>query len=262
MTCCDGNSSQWLAGKKGLVVGVANDKSIAWGCAKAFSAMGAELAMTYQNEKTKTYTEPLTQQINTGLFLPCDVQAAGSLEAVFEAIQKKWGKLDFLLHAIAFAPMNDLHGRVTDCSRDGFLQAMDISCHSFIRMAKLAEPLMTDGGSLLTLTYNGSQQVVHDYNCMGPVKAALESTMRYLAAELGPKNIRVNAVSPGPISTRAGSGIKDFNALLDEKEKASPLRHLSTQEDIGWTTAFLASDKARSTTGTVAYVDCGVSVLG
>ena len=187
-------------------------------------------------------------------FTPCDVTAPGSLEAVFEEVKKKWGRLDFLLHAIAFAPMDDLHGRVTDCSKDGFLLAMDISCHSFIRMARLAEPLMTEGGSLLTLTYHGSQKSVHDYNCMGPVKAALESTVRYLATELGPKNIRVNAVSPGPISTRAGSGIKDFNNLLDEKAKGAPLRRLATQDNVGWTAGFLASDKASSTTGTISYV--------
>lgn len=256
------NPPSWLSGKKGLVIGIANDRSIAWGCAQAFSAMGAELAVTYLNEKTKTYVEPLTQKVNTGLFLPCDVQTPGSLEAVFEAVEKKWGRLDFLLHSIAFAPMDDLHGRVTDCSRDGFLAAMDISCHSLIRMAKLAEPLMKDGGSIMTMTYHGSDKVVHDYNVMGPVKAALQSTTRYLANELGPKNIRVHAISPGPVATRAGSGIKDFNLLLDEKQKASPLQRLARLEDIGYTAGFLASDHASSMTGSLIYVDAGVNILG
>lgn len=256
------DSAQWLAGKKGLVVGVANDKSIAWGCTKAFHAMGAELALTYLNDKTKTYTEPLAQQVNTSMFMPCDVQVAGSLEAVFDQIRQKWGKLDFLLHSIAFCPMDDLHGRVVDCSKEGFAQAIDISCHSFIRMAKMAEPLMTDGGSIMTLTYHGSTKVVRDYNAMGPVKAALECSIRYMANELGEKNIRVNGISPGPVATRAGSGIKDFNKMIDEKIGNAPLKHLADIDDIGWMAGFLASNKAKSITGHIHYVDGGVSIMG
>jgi enoyl-[acyl-carrier protein] reductase I len=256
------NAGQWLAGKKGLVVGLANDQSIAWGCIEAFKTLGADLAITYQTEKTRTYTENLAKEISAPIFMICDVTVPGSLEAVFNEIEKKWGKLDFLLHAIAFAPKADLHGRVVDCSLDGFSLAMNISCHSFMRMAKLAEPLMTDGGSLLTLTYHGSEKVIQEYNVMGPVKAALESAVRYMACELGPKGIRVNAVSAGAISTRAGNGIKDFTNLLEESEKTSPLHHLTSQQDVGWTAAFLASDKARSITGQVYYVDCGVSILG
>jgi enoyl-[acyl-carrier protein] reductase I len=258
---CNENTGQWLAGKKGLVVGLANDKSIAWGCIQAFNALGADLAITYRNEKTKTYTERLAKEVSAPIFTLCDVTVPGSLEAVFAEIKNKWGKLDFLLHAIAFAPKDDLHGRVVDCSLDGFLMAMNISCHSFIRMAKLAEPLMVDGGSLLTLTYHGSQKVVPGYNVMGPIKAALESTVRYMASELGAKGIRVNAVSSGSISTRAGNGIKDFSNVLDKDEKTSPLHRLTSQQDVGWTAAFLASDKARSITGHISYVDCGVNIL-
>ena len=255
------NAGQWLAGKKGLIVGLANNQSIAWGCIEAFHALGAELAITYQNEKTKTYTENLAAKVGAPIFTICDVTVPGSLEAVFAEIENKWGRLDFLLHAIAFAPKADLHGRVVDCSLDGFSLAMNISCHSFMRMAKLAEPLMKDGGCLLTLTYHGSQKAIQSYSVMGPVKAALESAVRYMASELGPKGIRVNAISAGPISTRAGNGIKDFSNLLDEKEKASPLHRLTSQQDVGWTAAFLASDKAQSITGQVSYVDCGVSML-
>jgi enoyl-[acyl-carrier protein] reductase I len=256
------DSAQWLAGKKGLIIGVANDKSIAWGCTKACHQMGAELALTYQNEKTKTYTEPLAQQVNTAMFMPLDVTVPGSLEAVFDTIRQKWGKLDFLIHAIAFAPMADLHGRVVDCSKEGFSMAMDISCHSLIRMSKLAEPLMTDGGSILTMTYHGSTKVVHDYNIMGPVKAALECTVRYMAAELGEKNIRVNAISPGPVNTRAGSGIKDFSKMIEEKQTVAPLHHLSVIDDIGWLAGFMASPRSSAITGQVHYIDGGVSILG
>jgi enoyl-[acyl-carrier protein] reductase I len=191
-----------LAGKKALVIGIANNQSIAYGCALAFRAMGAELAITYLNDKTKQYTQALADRLEASLYLPCDVRVDGQLESVFEAIERTWGKLDIALHSIAFAPREDLHGRVTDCSRQGFLMAMDISCYSFIRMAKLAEPLMKDGGTLFTMSYYGAEKVVENYNVMGPVKAALEASARYLAAELGPKGIRVHAISPGPIQTR------------------------------------------------------------
>jgi len=246
-----------LKGKKGLVVGIANENSIAWGCAKAYRLQGADLAITYLNEKSKSYVEPLAEQVNASLLLPCDVQKEGELEKIFEEIEKKWGKLDFLHHAIAFAPLKDLHGRVVDCSLEGFQIAMDVSCHSFIRMAKLAEPLMKDGGCLLTTTYYGSQKVVDTYGIMGPVKSALEGVVKYMADELGPQNIRVNAVSPGPIATRAASGIKEFNVLLDKAKGKAPLERLVTQENVGAYSAFLVSDEADAITGNIAYVDAG-----
>ena len=196
-----------LAGKRGLITGIANTDSIAWGCAKAFRALGAELAVTYLNEKALPHVEPLARQVDASLLLPMNLLNDGELESVFDRIETDWGQLDFVLHSIAFAPRADLHGRVTDCSRAGFLQAMDVSCWSFIRMAKLAEPLMPQGGALFCMSYYGSQMVVEHYNMMGPVKAALESATRYLAAELGPQGIRVHAISPGPLKTRAASGI-------------------------------------------------------
>ena len=204
-----------LKGKKALVTGIANDQSIAWGCAKAFNAFGADVAVTYLNDKTKRFVDPVVKGIDPAIYMPLDVQKPGELEAVFDAVKKKWGKLDIVLHSIAFAPKEDLQGRVVDCSKDGFLMAMELSCWSFIRMAKLAEPLMKDGGTLFTMTYYGSQMVVENYNIMGPVKAALESATRYMAAELGPKGIRVHAISPGPLKTRAASGIPEFDSLLD-----------------------------------------------
>ena len=194
-----------LAGKRGLVTGIANADSIAWGCAKAFHAMGAELAVTYLNDKALPHVQPLAEQVRADMLMPLNLLHEGELEAVFERLEREWGALDFVLHSIAFAPREDLHGRVTDCSRAGFLQAMDVSCWSFIRMAKLAEPLMKNGGTLFCMSYYGSQMVVEHYNMMGPVKAALESATRYLAAELGPQGIRVHAISPGPLKTRAAS---------------------------------------------------------
>ena len=203
-----------LQGKKGLVVGIANDQSIAWGCARALRAAGAELALTWFNDKARPHVEPLAQQLQAPITLALDVEQAGQMEAVFDAIAQRWGQLDFVLHSIAFAPKSDLHGRVVDSSREGFARAMDISCHSFARMAHLAEPLMPQGGSLMTMSYVGAEEVIPGYGLMGPVKAALEASTRYLAAELGPKGIRVNAISPGPLATRAASGIPDFDALL------------------------------------------------
>ena len=188
-----------LEGKKGLVIGIANDKSIAYGCARAFKFLGADdLAVTYLNEKAKPYVQPLAEEIGAGIFMPLDAQIDGQMEAVFEEIERRWGRLDFALHSIAFAPKEDLHGRLVDCSRDGFLLAMDVSCHSFIRMARLAEPLMTDGGALFTMSYYGADKVIENYNVMGPVKSALESAARYMAWELGRKGIRVHAISPVP----------------------------------------------------------------
>ena len=253
-----------LAGKKGIVIGIANDQSIAWGCAQAFRGIGADLCMTYLNEKSKRFTEPLANALDIppALYLPCDVREEGQLEAVFEAIEKEWGQLDFALHSIAFAPMEDLHGRVTDCSREGFLMAMDISCHSFIRMARLAEPLMKDGGALFTMSYFGAEKVVENYNVMGPVKAALEATSRYIAVELGPKGIRVNPISPGPIKTRAASGIGRFDKLMEMAAERAPSRALVTIEDVGMATAFLATDYAKLITGDTMYVDGGYHVVG
>lgn len=251
-----------LEGKKGLVVGIANEHSIAWGCARAFRAFGAELAITYLNDKAKPFVEPLARKLEAPLFLPLDVQVEGQMEAVFAAIGERWGRMDFALHSIAFAPKDDLHGRVVDCSREGFLQAMDVSCHSFIRMARLAEPLMRDGGALFTMSYYGAEKVVENYNLMGPVKAALEASARYLAAELGPKGIRVHAISPGPLKTRAASGIAHFDHLLDEAAARAPSRSLVTIEDVGFATAALATDAARLITGDTIYIDGGYHIMG
>jgi enoyl-[acyl-carrier protein] reductase I len=251
-----------LEGKKGLVVGIANEHSIAWGCARAFRAFGAELAITYLNDKARPFVEPLAKQLEAPLFLPLDVQVEGQMEAVFAAIGERWGRMDFALHSIAFAPKDDLHGRVVDCSREGFLQAMDVSCHSFIRMARLAEPLMRDGGALFTMSYYGAEKVVENYNLMGPVKAALEASARYLAAELGPKGIRVHAISPGPLKTRAASGIADFDELLDKAAARAPARKLVTIEDVGFATAGLATDAAKLITGDTIYIDGGYHIMG
>ncbi len=251
-----------LEGKRGLVVGIANDSSIAYGCAKAFRALGAELAVTYLNAKAERHVKPLADELKASLFLPLDVRNEGELEAVFAAIQEKWGKIDFVLHSIAFAPKEDLHARVVDSSQEGFLLAMDVSCHSFVRMAKLAEPLMTDGGCLQTVTFYGGEKVVEHYNLMGPVKAALESVTRYMAAELGDKGIRVHALSPGPLATRAASGIDRFDELMTRVAERAPTHHLVTIEDVGAYAAFLASDAAKSLTGSVAFIDGGYNIVG
>ncbi|MFY3002326.1 enoyl-ACP reductase FabI [Achromobacter xylosoxidans] len=250
-----------LAGKRGLVTGIANADSIAWGCAKAFRAMGAELAVTYLNDKARPHVEPLARQVDAPLLMPLDLLREGELEAVFERIATEWGGLDFVLHSIAYAPRDDLHGRVTDCSRAGFLTAMDVSCWSFIRMAKLAEPLMPAGGTLFCMSYYGSQMVVEHYNMMGPVKAALESATRYLAAELGPQGIRVHAISPGPLKTRAASGIAEFDALLDRAQAKAPARSLVSIDDVGEATAWLATDAARRMTGQTLYIDGGYHII-
>lgn len=246
-----------LTGKRGLVAGIANAHSIAAGCAQAFHNGGAQLAATYLNDKALPYVRAVTDPLGVDLLAPCDVRTPGELEAVFERVRAEWGSLDFLLHAIAFAPREDLHGRVTDCTAAGFATAMEVSVHSFIRMAKLAEPLMPNGGCLLTVTFYGSERVVEHYNLMGPVKAALESATRYLAAELGPKGIRVHAVSPGPIRTRAASGIDRFDELMDRAAASVPERHLVDIADVGALAAFLVSDAARRITGTVIPVDSG-----
>ena len=250
-----------LQAKKGLVVGIANDRSIAWGCAKALRAAGAELAVTWFNDKARPFVEPLARQVEASITMPLDVEQPEQMQALFDAIARDWGRLDFVLHSIAFAPKSDLHGRVTDSSREGFARAMDISCHSFARIAHLAEPLMAHGGSLMTMSYIGAEEVIPNYGVMGPVKAALESSVRYLAAELGPKGIRVNAVSPGPLATRAASGIADFDRLLDDAVQRAPLRRLVDIADVGALCAFLAGDTARSITGSTLYVDAGYHVV-
>ncbi|MBF0393716.1 MAG: enoyl-ACP reductase FabI [Alphaproteobacteria bacterium] len=251
-----------LKGKKGLVIGIANDQSIAYGCARQFRALGADLAITYLNEKAVKHVQPLADALGAEIMLPCDVREHGQLQAVFEEIGKRWGKLDFALHSIAFAPKEDLHARVVDSSRDGFAMAMDVSCHSFIRMGRYAEPLMTDGGCLLTVSFYGASKVVEHYNLMGPVKAALESSTRHMAAELGPKGIRVHAISPGPLKTRAASGIDRFDELLDQAARRAPQRQLVTIDDVGYHAAFLVSDAAKAVTGNRVYVDAGYHVVG
>jgi enoyl-[acyl-carrier protein] reductase I len=250
-----------LEGKKGLIVGIANENSIAWGCAKAFRALGADLAVTYLNDKAKKYVEPLARELEAPIVMPLDVTAKGQMEAVFERIGKEWGKLDFVVHSIAFSPKEALQGRVVDVSRDDFLATMDVSCWTFIRMAHLAEPLMRKGGTLFTMTYYGSQMVVKNYNIMGVAKAALESAVRYLAAELGPKGIRVHAISPGPLATRAASGIPEFDALLDKARAKAPARSLVSIDDVGIATAFLAHDAARLITGETLYIDGGYHIM-
>lgn len=247
---------------KGLVVGLANDQSIAWGCTKSFHEMGADLAITYQNDKTIPHIEPLAQQVGAKIFMPLDVTKEEQMDALFAKIEQEWGQLDFVLHSVAFAPRDDLHGRVVDCSVEGFKLAMDVSCHSLIRLAKRAEPLMKEGGSILTMSYYGSEKVVDNYNMMGPVKAALEASVRYLAKELGEKNIRINAVSPGPVMTRAASGLSHFDALMEKAAKNAPLHRLVTIDQVGHTSAFLVSDMARHITGQTIYIDNGYNTMG
>ena len=250
-----------LEGKKGLIVGIANDRSIAWGCARAFRALGAELAVTYLNDKAKKFVEPLARELQAPILMPLDVGQSGQMEAVFARIKKEWGQLDFLVHSIAFSPKEALGGRVTDVARDGFLATMDVSCWTFMRMAHLAEPLMKNGGTLFTMTYYGSQMVVKNYNIMGVAKAALECAVRYMAAELGPKGIRVHAISPGPLATRAASGIPEFDQLLDKARAKAPARSLVSIDDVGVATAFLAHDAAKLITGETLYVDGGYHIM-
>ena len=250
-----------LEGKKGLVFGIANQHSIAYGCAKAFHDAGAEVAVTYANDKAEPYVRPLAEGLNSPIIMPCDVEKEGDLEALYQKIEAEWGKLDFVLHSIAFAPHDDLHGRITDCSRAGFLQAMNVSVYSFIEIARRSEPLMKDGGSLLTVSYYGAEKVVDHYNLMGPVKSALEGTTKYLAAELGAKGIRVNALSPGPLNTRAASGIAHFDELINDARERAPQRRLVEIEDVGNMAVGLVSDMAKNVTGNISYVDAGHHVM-
>jgi enoyl-[acyl-carrier protein] reductase I len=250
-----------LEGKRGLVVGIANDSSIAWGCAKAFRAFGAEVAVTYLNDKAKKFVEPLARELEAPILMPLDARVPGQMEAVFEAVQKKWSQIDFVVHSIAFSTKEALGGRVVDVEREGFITTMDVSCWSFIRMAHLAEPLMRKGGSIFTMTYYGSQMVVKNYNIMGVAKAALECAVRYIAAELGPKGIRVHAISPGPLATRAASGIPEFDALLDKAKAKAPTRSLVSIDDVGAAVAFLAHDAAKLITGETLYIDGGYHIV-
>jgi enoyl-[acyl-carrier protein] reductase I len=251
-----------MAGKRGLIMGVANNRSIAWGIAQACARHGAELAFTYQGDAIKKRVEPLAAEIGAKLVVPCDVTDMASVDATFAAIEKAWGKLDFVVHAIAFSDKDELTGRYVDTSADNFTKTMFISCYSFTAIAQRAEKLMTDGGSLLTLTYYGAEKWMPHYNVMGVAKAALEASVRYMAADLGPKNIRVNAISAGPIKTLAASGIGDFRYILKWNEYNSPLRRTVTTEEVGDSGFYLLSDLSRGVTGEILHVDSGYHIVG
>jgi enoyl-[acyl-carrier protein] reductase I len=250
-----------LQGKKALVVGIANEYSIAYGCAKAFKELGAQLALTYLNEKAKSYVEPLARELDADLLMPLDVSIAAQEEGLFDAISREWGHLDILVHSIAWAPKNDLQAGLLMSSAEGFSKAMDISCHSFIRLTNRAVPLMNEGGAIFAMSYYGAQKVVPNYDMMGPVKAALEASCRYLAFELGDKKIRVHAVSPGPLKTRAASGLKDFDLLLNEAVEKAPVGELVDIMDVGFTCAFFATRYANRMTGGTIFVDGGVNIM-
>ncbi len=250
-----------LTGHKALVVGVANSDSIAYGCAKAFHTAGADIALTYLNEKARPHVAPLAEELGAHILAPLDVAIPGQLEAVFDEVRTRWGTLDILVHSIAFAPKQDLQGGLLDCSAEGFAKAMDVSCHSFIRMARLAAPLMTNGGTMFAMSYLGANRVVANYNVMGPIKAALEASCRYLAYELGGSRIRVHAISPGPLKTRAASGLKDFDVLLNEAAHKAPVGELVDIMDVGFTCAYLATPFARRVTGGTVYVDGGANII-
>ncbi|WP_454731032.1 MULTISPECIES: enoyl-ACP reductase FabI [Cupriavidus] len=251
-----------LRGARVLVVGVANEDSIAWGCARAFRELGAELALTYLNDKAYPHVAPLAEVVGATIVMPLDVEDAAQEQALFERIEQQWGRLDAVVHSVAFAPRDDLHGGLLNSSAAGFARAMDISCHSFVRLARRAVPLMPDGGSLFAMSYEGAVRVVPNYDLMGPVKAALEAACRYLAHELGPRGIRVHAISPGPLKTRAASGLKDFDHLLAEAAGRAPLGELVDIMDVGFATAYLATPYARRISGNTVYVDGGVHIMG
>ncbi|MEO1491977.1 MAG: enoyl-ACP reductase FabI [Pseudomonadota bacterium] len=255
-------SSGLMAGKRGLIMGVANDKSIAWGIAQTCHAQGAELAFTYQGDALKKRVDPLAASVGSDLIMPCDVTDTASMDAVFSEIESRWGKLDFLLHAIAYADKSELKGRYVDTSAENFAMSLNISCYSFTALAQRAERLMTEGGSMVTLTYYGAEKVMPHYNVMGVAKAALEASVRYMAMDLGPKNIRVNSLSAGPIKTLAASGIGDFRYILKWNELNSPLRRNVSQEDVGKAGFYLLSDLSSGVTGECHHVDCGYHVVG
>lgn len=251
-----------MEGKRGLIMGVANNRSIAWGIARACAKHGAELAFTYQGDALKKRVVPLAESIGSNLVLPCDVTDAASIDATFEAIEKEWGKIDFVVHAIAFSDKEELKGRYVETSAENFQKTMNISCYSFTAVAQRAEKLMTDGGSLLTLTYYGAEKVMPHYNVMGVAKAALEASVRYLAADLGKENIRVNAISAGPIKTLAASGIGDFRYILKWNEYNAPMRRTVTIDEVGDSALYLLSDLGRGVTGEIQHVDCGYHIVG
>ena len=251
-----------MRGKRGLIMGVANNRSIAWGIAKACCEQGAELAFTYQGDALKKRVEPLAQEVGGLVAGHCDVTEAASIDAVFANVQKAWGSLDFLLHAIAFSDKDQLDGRYVDTTQDNFTKTMLVSCYSFTAIAQRAEKMMPNGGSMLTLTYYGSEKWMPHYNVMGVAKAALEASVRYLAADLGVKNIRVNAISSGPIKTLAASGIGDFRYILKWNEHNAPLRRSVTIEEVGEAGTYLLSDMSRGVTGEVHHVDAGYHIVG
>ncbi|MEM7173260.1 MAG: enoyl-ACP reductase FabI [Pseudomonadota bacterium] len=256
------DTHQIMAGKRGLVMGVANDRSIAWGIASTAHEHGAELAFTYQGDALKKRVEPLAKSVNSDLVLPCDVTDDASIDAVFRAIEEQWGQLDFLVHAIAYADKEELKGKYVNTSRDNFVRSLDISCYSFTAVAQRAVPLMKEGGSLVTLTYYGAERVMPHYNVMGVAKAALEASVRYLAADLGDRSIRVNAISAGPIKTLAASGIGDFRHILKWNELNSPLRRNVDTKQVGGAALYLLSDLSAGVTGEVHHVDSGYHVVG
>lgn len=251
-----------LKGKKALIVGVANDNSIAYGCAKMLKKAGADLAITYLNEKAKPFVDKVAEELKPSIYMPCDVTSTSDVSNVFNEIQEQWHEMDILIHSIAFAPKKDLQGPVVECSKEGFLLAMEISCYSFIQMANLAKPLMKNGGTLFAMSFHGAQQVIEHYNVMGPVKSALESAVRYMAFELGPQKIRVIAISPGPVKTRAASGLEEFDKLLQRAEQESPLKSVVDIVDVGAMVTYLSSDYAKHITGDTIYIDAGFHLLG
>jgi enoyl-[acyl-carrier protein] reductase I len=253
--------SSIMSGKRGLIMGVANDHSIAWGIAKALAGHGAELAFTYQGEALRKRVGPLAESLGSSLLLPCDVEDLASVDAVFEALGRQWGALDFLVHAIAFSDKNELKGRYADTTRENFTRTMVISCFSFTEVAKRAAPLMKAGGSMVTLTYGGSTRVMPNYNVMGVAKAALEASVRYLAADYGPQNIRVNAISAGPVRTLAGAGIADARLMFNYQKRHAPLRRTVTIEEIGGSGLYLLSDLSTGVTGEIHYVDSGYNIV-
>lgn len=251
-----------LSGRRGLVVGIANEHSIAWGCAAMLRELGAELAVTYLNAKAEGHVRPLAERVNASIIAALDVEVPGQLESVFDTIAREWGRLDFLVHAIAFAPRECLQGRALDCEWDNFARATQVSVHSLVRMARLAEPLMARGGTIVTLSYLGAEKAVPGYGVMGPVKATLDAFVRQLAIELAPREVRVYAVSPGPIPTRAAGGIPEFEALARQAMKRSPQHRLVSVEEVGRVVATLVSDAGLGMTGNTIHVDGGYHVVG
>ena len=250
-----------LHGRKALVVGIANEHSIASGCARAFRELGAEVAITYGNEKTRSYVEPIARRLAAPIFMQLDVAIAGQLEAVFDRIDREWGRLDIVVHSIAGGAGQEIRGRLVDCSAGAFCNAMDVSVHSFVRIAKLAGPLMREGGTMFAMSYLGATHVVPNYDVMGPVKAALEAACRYLAYEMSPQGIRVHAISPGPLHTRAATGLKDFDRLLNDAVRRAPVGADIDIMDIGYACAYLATPYARHMTGSTLFVDGGVNIM-